>query len=337
MPIRTAPVEGQPATFSVALLGCAYDCEERTTWDHILAHTVPTTSRKIDYMNWGGDWHYSDEQNDSPAVHRGLFESPWYRAAGLRDLMHRTPLIADQLSDHDGGEGGNNKDSFQSKSVVACRIAMSQMIATAPMQVPDCRFSVTLLGRILFISLDTRSVYRSRMADPDGPGKTLLGAPQRAALFEWIDWADARGYLCVIQSDMVWDLDNIDSKLDWWGTYAYERQLVADKIDGRRVIICDYDLHALRIKNASAWGGVPVIGSAGAIAKTNVRGDAANYYEQCWPRPGELKQPTRHWHEVVFIDDGTTITVDVTGYDPREIDPIKTRATFVFDSPIASS
>ncbi len=26
------------------------------------------------------------------------------------------------------------------------------------------------------------------------------------------------------------------------------------------MIICDYDFHALRIKNSSVWGGVPVIG-----------------------------------------------------------------------------
>jgi hypothetical protein len=334
VPIRTAPPAGLPATFSVALLGCAYECEERTTWDHILAHTVGQTSRKIDYMNWGGDWHYADEQYTDPALQRGLFETAWYRVVGLRDLMHRTPLVADQLSDHDGGEGGNNHDSFQNPGVDACRVAMSQMIATAMLQVPDCRFAVKLIGRVLNISLDTRSVYRSKFRRHDGPNKTLLGQPQLSALFSWLDWADDRRYLAVIHSDMVWDCNELLDKHDWWGTYGYERQLVADKIAGRRVIICDYDFHALRIKNASDWGGVPVIGSAGAIAKTNVRGDAESYYDQCWPIPGVTNLPTRHWHELVFIDDGKAITVDVTGYDPREDDPIVTRATFVFEAPM---
>ena len=338
MPIRTAPPEGAPATYAIALLGCSFHSDDRITWDHVLARQVPETGRGIDYMDWGGDWHYSDKQYHDEALHRELFESEWYTVDGLRDVLHQTPLIADQLSDHDGGEGGNNHDSYQNPGVVACQLAMSQMVPTPSLDVPNCRFSVKLLGRVLFISLDTRSIYRSKMHDHDGPNKTLLGAPQLSALFTWLDLAHNRGYLAMIQSDMVWDNDDIGHKHDWWGNYSYDRDLVAAKIRGRRVIICDYDFHALRIKNVSDWGGTPIIGSAGAVANTNVRGDAADYYDQCWPDPKDgVHSFTRHWHQVVISDDGENITVDVTGFDPREEDPVRTRATFVINAPLVAS
>ncbi|KAL8284362.1 hypothetical protein RB597_001602 [Gaeumannomyces tritici] len=102
-------------------------------------------------------------------------------------------------------------------------------------------------GGVSFFVLDTRR-YRSAADVPDGPGKTMLGARQRADLEAWLRRRD----------------DNAPWKVvaDSWSGYLWERDVILDvmKETGGAVILSgDRHEHATTMFPAIKLGDNPVI------------------------------------------------------------------------------
>jgi alkaline phosphatase D len=149
-----------------------------------------------------------------------------------------------------------------------------------------------VLGRVLFIVTDTRS-ERTPHRVADGPRKTMLGAAQKAWLFDRLDEAQRFG-LVVWVSTLPW-IAPPRPTADDWGGYAVERREIAEHIAERGItnlVMLSGDAHMVAMDDGTNNGyagegkpGFPVLHGAALDRDGSVKGGP--YSEGTFPGRGQ--------------------------------------------------
>ena len=217
---RTLPARGQPAAFRFALGGdLAREFEPFTILDR-LREQQPAFSLLL------GDLIYADQPAPIPASIDAYLEK--YRAnwsdASFARLTRTVPSFMmwddhEIVNDYDGGTAG---------PYAPARAALDDYVANVnpPVERPGQLYYSFRVADVEFFVLDTRT-YRSRDAQPDGPGKTLLGAQQKADLKAWL--AASRAPFKIILSSVAFhDFGQLHG--DCWTAFATERAELLDYV-----------------------------------------------------------------------------------------------------------
>ena len=282
-----------------------------------------------------GDWHYLDITTSDPVDHRDAIVDKIYGGVAvandtLKNMLSVVPTYY-LRSDHDGG-GGNNADA--GAYYVANQTAYKQVVPHQPLvdQPTDALYTAWTVGRVRFIQLDTRNMYRSPGLNTDDAAKTMLGATQKA----WLKTELARPeVLKVVQSDPPWVGETVGApQSDKWPAYATERAELAAYIDsvGANVLMLVGDYHSVMVSSGSnnPDGGFPVIG-AGPFWQSGGSSGSATY--DFLLDAGGSK--VGRYGTLDFVDSGASIEVTFTAFDSSD-DSVLHTVPFTFNEPAAS-
>ncbi|MCB0994935.1 MAG: alkaline phosphatase D family protein [Acidimicrobiales bacterium] len=224
-----------PASFSFALASCARVGTNGAVFDAI------RDAQPLFFLVTG-DLHYTNIATRDVDKFADAFDT-LLEAPGPSLLFRRVPV--DYVwDDHDFG--GNDSDST-SAAAPAAQEAYRRLVPSYDLPATDSIEHAFTVGRVRFVATDTRS-HRTPADEPDGEGKTMLGAEQLAWLFDQFDAAAAAGEFVVwIQPD-PWIAEPTDGA-DHWGGYSTERRRIADHIAALgladRLLMVSGDAHML--------------------------------------------------------------------------------------------
>jgi alkaline phosphatase D len=201
-----------------------------------------------------GDLHYSNIGRNDVRAFRRAFDTVLTQP-NQADLYRHVPIVY-MWDDHDYGP--NDSDRL-SPARPAARTAYVENVPHYPLtarpgQTPATMQQEFTVGRVRFLVTDQRA-ERDPVSQPDGPGKSLLGAAQR----EWFEGALARAAadqapLVVWVSPVPWITRQGDPQ-DGWQPYAWERRRLADRIEElgltSRLIMLAGDAHMTAIDDGS--------------------------------------------------------------------------------------
>ena len=166
--LRTFP-EGS-ASFSFAFASCAKTASPSDVFDRI------RENHPLFYMNMG-DFHYLNITTNSRPKFRAAYDLV-LSSPEQADLYRHIPFVY-IWDDHDfGGNNSNRKAS----SHEAARLTYEEYVPHYPLASGDGDvpiYQTFTVGRAKFILTDLRS-ERDSAAKPDLPGKTMMGAKQKA-------------------------------------------------------------------------------------------------------------------------------------------------------------
>jgi phosphodiesterase/alkaline phosphatase D-like protein len=148
-------------------------------------------------------------------------------------------------------------------------------------------YQVFTVGRVRFVLTDTRAA-RSRLNDPDGPAKTMLGAAQKQWLKDELRASKDRYVLVVWVNSAPWlgGTADIDGNEDGWANYQTERAELGGFVEReglRNILMLCADAHMIALddgshnRGATGAGGFPVFHSAPLDRPNSVKGGKANY------------------------------------------------------------
>lgn len=257
-----------------------------------------------------GDFHYENNLDTTPATHRYNLEAQIAGVSGLKTLIQNTATYY-LRSDHDGG-GTDNSDA--GAYYVANQTAAKQVVPfpTLANQPTDALYYSWVVGRVRFIAVDIRNMYRSPGADAQTSAKTMLGATQK----QWLkDRLLDPEPIKIIITDSPWiGPATLADGLDKWWAYNDERTEIGTFITTNNVkaLLITGDLHSIYADDGTnnTWGGSPVIGS-GPLG--NVGGFRGGPYQQLWQPGGSTE--SRNYGRCVITDTGSRITLAFTGRD----------------------
>jgi phosphodiesterase/alkaline phosphatase D-like protein len=206
---------------------------------------------------------------------------------------------------HDWGGDTSDRTAAAGDIVAA---AYRQVFPTYPLPAGDGRggYHTWVIGRIRFIQLDTRS-YRDPQTDPDGPGKTLLGAEQKQWFKDCLLEAEPVKVIC---GNMYWRHDHPASGR--WGSYGSEFTELNAFIAAHQVraYVIFGDRHALCADDGTAPGaaGMPQAGGAPIQQGSIAPGEpwSAGYYH-------DAPNTVQGFGWLDITDDDTTITIAYQG------------------------
>lgn len=251
-----------------------------------------------------GDQIYADigaaTPAQTPADYRDAYLATWDDAA-LARCWRDVPsaLIWD---DH---EIWNDFDGTDATRFAIARDAYDAFQARRdpPLGATDARWFTLSLGPVDAFVLDTRS-HRSPALTPDGPGKTMLGAAQLAALESFLLASDAPVKLVVSPTPFH---RFADTGLDcWYGGYRTERDaffaFLANEAVGN-VLLLSGDQH---------WP---------AVIRHDLGGGRSVHELQCTPVAAFARTPTSAVDpSLLYVGDGSPgfgrLDVDATGSAP---------------------
>jgi hypothetical protein len=305
----TLPTAGVAASFAFAFGGCTLNNSvRREAFDDIRTVFNPL------FLLHLGDFHYRDPTSTLESVHRGHWQTQIVGAAGLAELLREVPTLY-LRSDHDAGPGDNADSNVASNQ--ASINAYQQVVPHLPLGdvggTKSALYYSFVVGRVRIIVVDVRSMARTAGLGTDGPGKTALGATQRAWLLAELDQTEP---LKIIATDPGWigAASTSDGEDKWW-SYAYERQLIADHIQANDInaIVLHSDSHSLgrATPAANPYGSFAVYCAApfGNIGGgRNLTAFTAVY------NTGADVQGSQYGR-VSIVDDGVSIAVTYVGYD----------------------
>ncbi len=312
-----------PASFTVAFGSCARTGSSHPVWDVLRA------AEPLLFLHMG-DFHYEDVASRRRAPYRRAYSASL--AAPRQSRFYRSTPVAYVWDDHDFG--GNNADA-RSPGRRAVRLVYQEMVPHYPLpagsgDVPiQQSFSI---GRLRFVLSDLRS-ERSPVASPDGPGKTTMGAAQKAWWKEQMLAARDAGELVVWVSTIPW-IGDAGASRDGWGHYAHERRELAAFLAERRIagrlVMLSGDAHMLAIDDGSHSGyapgggaGFPVMQAAALDRNGSVKGGP--YSEGTFPnvRRGDLE--TGQFGVMTVRDaGGGEVCIDWSG---RRVEPLTSEVT----------
>ena len=320
---RTArTVVGQPESYGFATWTCAgleprFPGAQPYVSNHPVLDVI-TDEVDPDFLVIGGDLHYLDNTAPSVEPYHGAYDAVLHKTSTARMSRHlrQMPTVY-QLDDHDAG-GGNDSDGTDAAMPYAVE-AYQQRVPHFPLPTTSALYHAFQRGRVLHIVSDVRSA-RSPNLDPDGPGKTMLGAAQLAWMETLLSTSDAEF--------LVWHMPSqwMGVSQDSWAQFTHERGLLVDMLAAPggdasrnwlpRMIQTSGDVHALAIDDGTGnrWGGFPVLVAASLDSRSGGAQDGI------YRLGGRYlpSSPGRARYGVVSIDDdGDKITCTLDGYVRR--------------------
>ena len=179
--------------------------------------------------------------------------------------MFRSAPVAYMWDDHDFS-GGNDSDGTAPGGATA-RTAYRERVPHYPIGPTDGTIGQAFtVGRVRIIMTDLRSAS-TPATQPDGPGKTKLGAAQKAWFKQELVAARDAGFPLIIwASPEPWVVAPTAGD-DSWGGYATERNELANFIRDNRIrnlVVFSGDMHALAYDDGThsdyaTGGGAPLI------------------------------------------------------------------------------
>jgi hypothetical protein len=257
-----------------------------------------------------GDFHYENSLDTTVPPHRYNIEAQIAGISTLKTLIQNTATYYIR-SDHDGG-GTDNSDAgayYTANQSATKQVVPLPALANQP---TDALYYSWVVGRVRFIAVDIRNMYRSPGADAQTGSKTMLGATQK----QWLkDRLLDPEPVKVILSDSPWiGTATLSDGLDKWWAYDNERDEIGDFIttNSVRALMITGDLHSIYADDGTnnQWGAFPIIGS-GPLANTG--GFRGGPYQQLY-QPGGAVQ-SRNYGRCVITDIGSRITLAFTGRD----------------------
>ena len=250
LPYRTRTAPAGPASFRIAFGSCAriqFDREQRI-FDVVRALDP-------DLFFWLGDNIYAD--SDQPAALSDLYARQRV-VEKLEPLLRSTPQLA-IWDDHDFGY--NDSDRLSPFKAESLRLFESYW-ANPPQDrggTPGIWFQQSY-GGVDFFFLDGR-YHRDPSDAPDGPGKSMLGAEQKAWLLDALQ--RSRAPFKILVSGTGWSSAESEEGGDSWGVYLHERNEIFDHIRDREIggIVCisgDSHMGELNCIPRSAVGGYDI-------------------------------------------------------------------------------
>ncbi len=296
--------EAGPQSFTFAFGSCARTGSSHPVFDTIRAHDPL-------FLLHLGDLHYANiRQNEEKLYHRAIDRV--MRSAGQSRLFRAVP-VAYVWDDHD--YGGNNSDRTAAGRDAASR-AYRQLVPHYLLPAGSgAIYQAFTVGRVRFLVTDSRSEKAPRTLD-DGPGKTVLGAEQKAWLKRQLLAAKDRYPLIVWASTFPW-IAEPERGADHWGGYQAERLELARFIEANgidRLVMLSGDAHMLAIDDgrhnrltAGGGPGFPVMHAAAFDQLGSRKGGP--YSSRVVPGPGHFGLMT--------VEDagGDTVSVTWSGRD----------------------
>ena len=205
-----------------------------------------------DFYLHAGDWGYAD----LTAVHPGpdQFQARWIRLLrhpDVRPLLEKTPLMFWQ-DDHDYNADNGWADEIDPMAVKA----FDEIHANPSDDYFDVRW-----GDVHVWCLDCR-LHATDPKAPDGPGKSRIGAAQKAWLKDGMTRSDAP--VKVVASGMVFR-NKVPEDPGWHNDYAYERDELLSffaSLD-ETIVILSGDSHGQRLIHHFEFGELYEFNSSG--------------------------------------------------------------------------
>ncbi|MER7167036.1 alkaline phosphatase D family protein [Micromonospora sp. NPDC000207] len=302
--VRTDPPAGMPASFAVAFGSCQYDTPTTGSFTAVAARSGPHGgARRLIHM---GDLNYRDWASGTTAGQVRAQHVTSLGSTAMAPMLTSVPLTY-CWDNHDWG--GSDSDRNSPAGPVVAQVHR-QVFPSYLLPATDGRgvWQSWVIGRVRFIQLDTRSQRDNRTA-VNGPSKTLLGAEQKAWLFDRLTDPEPVKVIC---SNQYWRQDGANG--DRWGSFPHEFAEVNDFIDAHasgRVYAIFGDRHALCADDGTSAGtrGVPQAG--GAPFQQGSTGSfetwSAGYYDTAG-----TTMTAYGWLDV--SDTGSAVTVAYSGF-----------------------
>jgi hypothetical protein len=227
---RTLPVEGQPASFRVAIAADALTDSESSVFSEI------RFQKPLFFLHLG-NFHHHPLRTSNAADYYVAYETA-LRSANQTELYGSIPIVYTWDRLDFGGEparqlpGPTTVANEVYRQIVPHHPLVTNSQPTAETELnpppPQLITQAFTCGRVRFIILDTRS-DRDPVETPDGPGKPMIGAWQLEWLKQELVAAAQTHPLIFIATSTAWH--GTDSKnSDDWARYQNERREISDWI-----------------------------------------------------------------------------------------------------------
>ena len=213
---KTAPVEGTPTAFRLAITSCMLIGKPQGSWN-ILLEEQPDLHLTV------GDTHYADTTNPTVQLEHHL---TYRREKEFAKVLQQVPIYA-IWDDHDFGP--NNSDGT-AKGKEFSLAGWKQAWPNPPSGTSDApgAFFKFSRGDVDFFVVDGR-YHRSPNGLPDNDKKRMLGDAQFAWLLEGLKNSKAK--FKIIASGSVLD----HSKGDGWHIFSFSRHRLFDAIKKEKI------------------------------------------------------------------------------------------------------
>lgn len=314
---RTHPTPGQPATFSWGWGSC-FDHFKAGLTSSIAGPFARMMARKPLFWFHLGDYHYKDNLTSSQASHRADFEEVLASSVGLRMIHAEVPVYVTP-SDHCGGGGNNAASGPWTLPNLNARKQVIPIPDDRP--VADAVYHSFEVGRILFIVTDTRSKAVA--------GVTRMGEAQKT----WFREQMMRPHPVKVWVQEATFIDNLPLVADGdkWQDVPTEKAWIGNVIDTEGVgliFTIHGDQHAISADDGShnPHGGFPSFCAAPFRNNTSIKTlNATDWSNGIVPNP--VGDEAQQYGYATATDDGTTIAIELGGYDSADVKRISMTLT----------
>ncbi len=213
---KTAPVEGTPSAFRLAITSCMKIGRQQRSWNLLLAE-------QPDLHLTVGDTHYADTTDPTVQLQHHV---TYRRVKEFADVLRQVPTYA-IWDDHDYGP--NNSDGT-AKGKQLSLAGWKQAWPNPPSgtaDIPGAFFKFSR-GDVDFFVVDGR-YHRSPNELPDDDQKRMLGDAQFAWLLNGLKNSKAKFKIIASGSTLH------DSKVDGWRIYTFSRHRLFDAIKKHQI------------------------------------------------------------------------------------------------------
>ncbi|WP_193214223.1 alkaline phosphatase D family protein [Luteolibacter marinus] len=242
---KTLPAAG-PASFRFAFSSCTYWNEPgQFVFDAI-------RNEDVRFFIAMGDLNYKNTNVDDPDAYRDNYIDMVTESTQFGEMVRKLP-IAYIWDDHD--YSGNTSDR-NSTGRTAHRLVYREAFPHYPLPAggPDEAIYQTFdCGRVRFLLTDLRS-ERNPSSQSDGPGKSMMGGPQKQWFKDQLVAARDGGVPLMVWVSSVPFIGTIPST-DHWSVYKTERLELLNFIKDeniRNLIVIAGDMHALAYDDGTA-------------------------------------------------------------------------------------
>jgi hypothetical protein len=300
-PIRTFPVEGEPASFTLAGGSCCSTNTDPITFSRVRA-------RAPDFFLHMGDFHYNDISTNNESLFLSAFETQLGQTN--QGALFREVPIAYMWDDHDYGP--NNSDSTAAgrpAALTAYRKAVPHY--PIPFAGPDNDTPISqtfVVGRVRFVILDLRS-------EALHSSNYILGTEQLNWLLNIIEtFTEA---MLVINVSVPWIISAAEQS-DAWGVASSERTAVSNAIQEYakgKVLLVHGDSHMVAMDDGTNTNYATVPDGPGPRLCCFAPLNRSNSVKGGPYTEGTYANSNTQYGTLEFVDTGTSITVTANGYD----------------------